>query len=454
MKRKIKVLYATAEAAPYAQVGGLGEVGASLPKALLDTGEVEIRRVMPLYKDTPGRKRYGKDFPVPMGGGFETCILKTDPDDRKISTWFIGNDRYFYRESIYNQEDDGFRFFFFCRAVAEMLKSVSWKPDILHLNDWHTGFLPLLVKEDLPRIRTVFTIHNIAYHGFVPASLIQGLVSDRELFQLGWPEWLNFMKAGILYSDRVTTVSPTYSREIQQPGLGSGMEPYLKQKQGGITGILNGIDTGLYHPSEDGVQPYPYDKKNAAENKKKNRSALRKKYGLPDRDIPLLSMISRLDPEKGIDLVAKALPEMDRSAYQLILMGSGNSYYDGLLADLAREYPENVVVIPEYSFDTARRLYGASDIYLMPSRFEPCGLGQLYAMRYGAVAAGYGDGCGKRSEGGQRLLYGGMERKRTDIRTGKSDCGLPDPAMGNLCKKWHERGFLLAQQGAGVYSAL
>jgi starch synthase len=386
MKRKLRVLYVTAEIAPYAQAGGLGEVGASLPKALADTGEVEVRRVMPLYKETKGRKRYLKDFPVPMGDGFETCILKTDPDykDKGIFTWFIGNDRYYYRDSIYSQEDDGFRFFFFCKAVIEMLKNVSWQPDILHLNDWHTGFLPLLARHDLPGVKTVFTIHNVSYHGFIPASLVRGLVSDKELFQLGWPDWLNFMKAAIIYSDRVTTVSPTYSQEIQQAG-GSGMEPYLKLKQHGVLGILNGIDTTIYNPSRDGVQPYPYEGKKAQENKRKNRTALRKEYGLPDKDIPLVSMISRLIPEKGIDLVAKALQKMDGDAFQLILMGSGNVYYEGLLAGLAKEYPENLVLIPEYSLDLARKIYGASDIYLMPSRYEPCGIGQLYALRYGAV---------------------------------------------------------------------
>jgi starch synthase len=265
------------------------------------------------------------------------------------------------------------------------MKSVSWRPDILHLNDWHTGFLPLLVQNELPQIKTVFTIHNVSYHGFVPASLVNGLVSDKELFQLGWPEWLNFMKAAILYSDRVTTVSPAYSSEIQQASHGSGMEPFLNLKKDGIQGILNGIDTKTYDPSGDGVQPHPYDGKSVAINKKRNRTVLREGYGLPDKEIPLVSMISRLIPEKGIDLVVRALQELDRDAFQLILMGSGNPYYEGLLAGLAKEYPENIVVIPEYSLDLARKIYGASDIYLMPSQYEPCGIGQLYAMRYGAV---------------------------------------------------------------------
>lgn len=378
-------MYVSAEAAPYAQAGGLGEVAASLPKALAETGEVEIGRVIPLYKETKGKKDYVTDFPVPMGQKYEGCILKKDPDNKEIPTWFIGNDAHFYRDSIYSQSDDGFRFFFFCRAVVEMLKNTDWKPDILHLNDWHTGFLPLFIRTKLPHIKTVYTIHNISYHGFVPASLIEGLLPEEDLLKLGWPEWLNFMKAGIIYSDRVTTVSPAYSKEIQHSGLGSGMELYLSEKQYGVTGILNGIDTKIYNPSADGVQAFPFTIEDADTNKKKNRSALREELGLPDSDIPLISMISRFNPEKGIDIIIKALQYMELDSFQLILMGSGNAYYNGLLAELMRDNPGKVIVVPEYSLDLARKIYGACDIYLMPSLYEPCGIGQMYAMRYGAV---------------------------------------------------------------------
>ena len=384
MKRKIKVLYVTAEVSPYAQVGGLGEVGASLPKALQNTKGLEIRRVMPCYKDMAVRKKYIADFPVPMGNEFETCILKSNTDNKDIPTYFIGNDRYFYRDSVYGFDDDGFRFFFFCCAVVEMLKYIKFKPDIIHLNDWHTGFIPLLLKKEFPDIKSIFTIHNIQYQGFIPARLLDGLISDKELFQLGWPEWLNFMKAGILYADRVTTVSPTYGEEIQQPSFSGGMDRLIKKRSDGITGILNGIDTELYNPSADGILQYPY-KENTIANKKKNRTELRMERGLPDKDIPLVSMITRLDASKGIELLIKALPQVDISTFQLIILGSGSSYYQGLLSSLASEYPDNIVVDYNYSSDLAKRIYAASDIYLMPSQYEPCGLGQLYAMRYGVV---------------------------------------------------------------------
>ncbi|NLC44868.1 MAG: glycosyltransferase [Clostridiales bacterium] len=385
MKKKLKVLFVTAESAPYAQVGGLGEVSYALPQALFNN-DVEVRRVMPLYKEYKGRTRYIKDFPVPTEDGkFESCIVKTDPDNKEVPSWFISNHRYFYRDSIYSQEDDGFRFFFFCRAVVEMLKLSSWKPNVIHLNDWHTAFLALLVKRELPEIKTVFTIHNISYDGFIPPSFLDGILSDREKLSLGWPDWLSFMKAGILYADKLTTVSPTYSMEIQQVGSGNQMQPYLQQRQDKITGILNGIDWISYSPKDDGVQPYSFDNKSWKVNKKKNRSALREELNLPDMDIPLISMISRLQTEKGIDLVIKAFQKLNWESFQIIIMGSGNLYYEGLLSSLSSEYPENVVFLPEYSHDLARKIYGASDIYLMPSQYEPCGIGQLYAMRYGAV---------------------------------------------------------------------
>jgi starch synthase len=386
LKKKLKILFVTAESAPYAQVGGLGEVSYALPQALFNTGEVEVRRIMPLYKEFKGRTRYIKDFPVPMEEGrFEGCILKTDPDNKEVPTWFIGNHRYFFRDSIYSQNDDGFRFFFFCKAVVEMLKHSSWKPDIIHLNDWHTGYIPLLIKKELPEIKSIFTIHNIVYDGFIPPSFLNGSLSESEQLPLGWPGWLSFMKAAILYGDKLTTVSPTYSKEILQVGRENQMQPYLQQRQDKITGILNGIDWICYNPKEDGVQPNPYNRKNWKVNKEKNRHVLREELNLPDKDIPLISMISRLQPEKGIDLLIKAFQKMNGHSFQIIIMGSGNPYYEDLLSNLESEYPENLVYIPKYSFDLARKIYGASDIYLMPSQYEPCGIGQLYAMRYGAV---------------------------------------------------------------------
>ncbi len=383
-RRKLRILYVTAEAAPYVTVGGLGEVGGAFPKALANK-DCDVRRVMPCYKDIKSSDlSYVKDFPVPMGDGFETCILRQDRAEKAVPTYFLDNAHYFYREGVYSHPDDGVRFFFFCRAVVEMLKNISFKPDIIHSNDWHTGFLPLLIQKEFPSIRTVFTIHNLRYQGFIPADYLRGIVTERALFRLGWPEWLNFMKAGILYADRVTTVSPGYAAQILKPPHDEGLGYLLKQRENGIAGIINGIDTQVYSPSSDGVLSYPYDAKHL-DNKAKNKAQLRESLGLLNKDAPLLSMVTRLDDSKGIDLLMKTLHKLDEGRFQLVVLGTGNPYYEGLLTDLAKERQGMMSVCFTYHPDLARRIYAASDMYLMPSKMEACGLGQMVAMRYGAV---------------------------------------------------------------------
>lgn len=384
MKRKIRILYVSAEVSPYANAGGLGEVGRSFPEALKESGEFEVRRVMPCYRQISQKLKYLADYPVFMEAGCETCVLKTDPENKDIITYFIGNDRYFCRDNIYAYEDDGFRFFFFCRAVAEMLRILGFKPDIVHTNDWHTGFLPLLLKKEYPSIKTVYTIHNISYHGFIPASCLQDMLSEKERERLGYPKWLDFMKAGILYADLLTTVSPGYRREILKTGHTCDTARLLKEKSASFIGILNGIDTGSYSPENDGVLAYPYNK-NHPVRKKINRSFLRSKLGLTDSDVPLIAMITRLVYDKGLDLLIKAISSADLSTFQLIVMGAGNPYYQGIFEEIAAEYPKSVIFEKEYSSEQAKRIYAAADFYLMPSLSEPCGLGQLYAMRYGAV---------------------------------------------------------------------
>ncbi len=385
MTRKPKILYITAEISPYASAGGLGEVGRSFPKALHETGIAEVRRVMPLYKQVEANLSYLTDFPVEMDGGYETCVLKKDNTDCEgIVTYFIGNDRYYYRDHIYAYEDDGFRFFFFCKAIVKMLTQIDFMPDIVHCNDWHTGFISLLVKKEFPSIKTVYTIHNICYHGYIAPAYLADQITPEEALELGAPEWLDFMKAGIRYADLVTTVSPGYREEILQPDNNSDMLQLLEDKQNSVVGILNGIDTRHYDPMNDGVLVYPYNL-NCIEEKKKNRTLLRKKYGLPDTEVPLLAIITRLEYAKGMDVLMKAISLIDKSTFQLIIMGSGNPYYFGLLQGIARQYPGNFVFVSQYNIELARQIYAAADIYLMPSLYEPCGLGQLYAMRYGTV---------------------------------------------------------------------
>ncbi len=377
-------MYVSAELSPYASTGGLGEVGRSLPKALADSGAFEVQRVMPCYKWIDKDLQYRMDYPVPMDIGYETCIVRTDPGEEELPTYFISNDRYFYRDNIYAYDDDGFRFFFFCRAVIELLKRLPDKPDIIHTNDWHCGFLPLLVKKELPGIKTVYTIHNIGYHGYIPSSYLNGYLDKREEIQLGYPEWLNFMKAGIIYADLVTTVSPGYRKEILKPDKSFGMHRLLKERKNDFVGILNGIDTDSYDPKKKDGLEYPYDSKNLKE-KKKSRALLREAYGLADKNIPLVAMVTRLDYTKGMDVLIKAISYADFRTFQLIILGSGNPYYQGILESVAAGYQGKLAFDFHYTPELAKKIYAAADLYLMPSVYEPCGLGQLYAMRYGAV---------------------------------------------------------------------
>jgi starch synthase len=381
--KKIKLLYAAAEISPYATAGGLGEVGKSFPKALSGDTEYEIYRVMPLHKLVKAPTEYLMDFPIGMEQSHETCVVKKVLDENGITTYLLGNDRYFYRDNIYGYEDDGVRFFFFCKAIIELIKHLPFLPDIVHTNDWHTGILPLLLKKEFPQIKSVYTIHNISYHGYIPAPYLSGL-SLKELYPLGWPEWLNFMKAGIIYSDLLTTVSPGYCEEIKQPGTDCGMISLLESRKDKMIGILNGIDIREYHPGNEDELEYPYDYKQP-ELKKKNRSWLKEHYKLVQDNRPLAVMITRLDYSKGIDVLLKAISLCDFNNFQLIVLGSGNPYYQGLLANAAASYPTSIAVDFIYSAKMAKKIYAGADIYLMPSLFEPCGIGLLYAMRYGTV---------------------------------------------------------------------
>lgn len=384
MKEKIKILYVSTEISPYASVGGLGEVGRSFPKSLYETGNYEVRRVMPLYRSIQQELEYIMDYPVRLGEEFESCILKRFYENGEPPTYFIQNDRYYYREHIYGYDDDGVRFFFFSRAVVELIRRLPFDPDIVHINDWHTGFLACLLKREFPHIKTVFTIHNIAYQGFIPSSYFKGYLSQKELELLGYPEWLNFMKAGIVYADLLTTVSPGYAKELQRPEYSCGLLPLLKQRKSKLVGILNGIDYELYNPAREKELEFPYDSSNY-KLKKKNKEALRKQYGLLKVEKPLYAMITRLDYAKGIELLIEALELLDLNEFQLFILGSGNSCYQNKLMELAIRYPSSIKVEYLYSMELAKRIYAAADIFLMPSLYEPCGLGQLYAMRYGAV---------------------------------------------------------------------
>lgn len=379
MRRKLRVLYVTAECAPYAKAGGLGEVSAALPKAL-SLNNVDIRRVLPLHRGTSCDLKYKCDFSVKMGDKFETCIVKTDATEKDVPAYFVANDYYFNRDDIYKFYDDGERFLFLCKAVVEMLKHIPFKPDIIHCNDWHTGFLPLLLKKEGFKGKTIYTIHNLKYQGCIGADYFENLTED-EMKELGYPGCLNFMSAGLLHSDYITTVSESYAKEMLSQGF--GMDDILSKRTSNIRGILNGIDDEKYDPSKEGDLKIPYSIENI-DDKKKNKDLLQRELGLEVSNVPLIAAVTRLTEVKGIDIMLEGLLNINKP-FQFVLLGSGNMYYEKILEEIAGNYMGKIVVNFKYDEDLAKRIYAGSDMFLMPSLYEPCGLGQLYAMRYGSI---------------------------------------------------------------------
>lgn len=381
MKKKISVLYSTAECAPYARTGGLGDVGGALPEALEDEG-IDIIRVMPMYRNICCNTKYIMHFSVPMGDRYQTCVVEREVSENPVATYFINNDWYFNRNTLYGHYDDGERFLFFCKSAVIFASRIDNAPDIIHCNDWHTAFIPYIVKKMGLDIKTIFTIHNLRYQGWISSDFIKELKPDEdELLKMGYPEYLNFMKSGILYSDFISTVSRGYSREILKPEFGEGMEKLLSFRKNDLYGIINGIDLKEYDPE---CAAFPYSRDNI-ENKRKNKHLLQIESGLEESDLPLVSGVTRLDEQKGIDIMLDAVNRMGLDGFQFVILGTGNSKYEKAIEELSQKYSKRFTGYLRFDSSLSKKIYAGSDIFLMPSRYEPGGLGQLYAMRYGAV---------------------------------------------------------------------
>ncbi len=390
------VLFAAAEAMPFAKTGGLGEVIGSLPRALRRLG-VDARVVMPLYRSIPAgllaEMRLVKEITVPVGWRRQYCGLHT-LRHRDVPFYFLDNKYYFDRPHLYGHPDEAERYAFFARAVLEAVPHLGFRPEILHCHDWHAGltaaYLAAHYRHRAPYrdIRTVFTIHNLKYQGIFD-KVIMGDIVD-----LGWEHFtvdgvefydqVSFMKAGIVYSDRVTTVSPSYAEEIRHPFYGEQLDGLLRRRGGDLAGILNGIDFETYDPAAD---PHLFRRYDAAspEGKLDNTRRLQAALGLPvSPAAPLVAVISRLVRQKGLDLIIRVHEEMLALGIQLVVMGDGEDWYRAFLWDAAHRHPDQVVPLA-YDETMARRIFAAADLFLMPSLFEPCGLAQLTAMRYGAL---------------------------------------------------------------------
>jgi len=394
----VKVLFAVSECVPFVKTGGLADVAGALPKELKRLG-TDIRVIMPKYGLIPQsiREKMEKvtDFKVKIGWRNQYCgIEKLVQDD--VIYYFIDNEYYFKRDSLYGHYDDGERFSYFCRAVLESLKKLDFQPDIIHSHDWHTGMINYLVKEEYSmdpfysHIKTVFTIHNLQFQGIFPKSVMHDLLNlGDEHFSIERLEFygnISFMKGGIVSSDKITTVSPTYKEEIQTPYFGERLDGLLRFRSSSLIGILNGIDDVLYNPADDPYIKKTYNEMNCQNKKKHNKLALQEMFGLPlKEEVPIIAMVTRLTKQKGLDLVKRVLHEMLEWDIQFIVLGTGDNEFENYFRHMEWAYPNKCKAYIGFNEALAHQIYAGADLFLMPSKFEPCGLGQLIALRYGAI---------------------------------------------------------------------
>jgi len=405
---RLRVLVIASEVAPFAKTGGLADVAGALPRALQGLGH-DVRILLPKYR---GAEVHASDtrvvvpnIRVPLGDRSAEGALIEGHSQSGVPVYLLEHEHYFNRDSLYGTADGDYwdnceRFVFFCRAALEGLARLDgarpgarWQPQIIHANDWQTGLLPVYLHtlyRDHPflgRLATVFTIHNLAYQGVF-------WHYDMPMTGLGWDLFtpaglefygkLNFLKGGLIFSDLLTTVSRTYAREIRTPAFGSGLEGVLEERSQDLHGVVNGIDYEVWNPSKDPAIAHPFAAEDP-EPKAVCRETLRRELGLEDGAGPVIGVVTRLAEQKGMDLVLEAVPGLLAEGCQLVVLGSGDSRLEEAFRAAAGTHRGRVAVRIGYDDDLSRRIYAGSDAFLMPSRYEPCGLGQLIALRYGAA---------------------------------------------------------------------
>ncbi len=403
----MNIVFTAAEAYPFAKVGGLADVLGALPKSLTKLG-AEVSLIIPLYSDI-NKEQYRIE---PL----DSVILLDTPDGEQeaiihkgylpyteIPVFFIGNRRYFDRPGIYSDPktgesypDDGARFSFFSRSVPEVIKRVGIKPDILHANDYQTAlvlvYLRKLYRNDpvFKDTKTVFSIHNLAYQGvFDPSILEYTRIGHDEFYPTGPFEFwnrVNFMKLGILFSDHITTVSPTYAEEIQTTDFGHGLEGVLTENAHKLTGILNGVDYSVWNPATDPYLKVHFTPEKLA-NKKQLKRELLEKSGLPEThiDLPMIGMVTRMADQKGFDIIGRAIDSILQLPLTFVILGTGRKGIESMLRDAAERHPKKMAAHFMFNPSMAHLIEAGSDMFLMPSRYEPCGLNQMYSLKYGTV---------------------------------------------------------------------
>lgn len=398
-----KILFASSEVHPLIKTGGLADVSASLPIALKQSGE-DVRIIVPAYRQCLEKLSHIRTVAtIKLDGYYKPVeILESVLPDTDVPLYLLSSPEHFDREGgAYSQpgggdwEDNPARFALFSRAIAALALNetdIDWQPDVLHCNDWQTGLAPALIADNPARPKTVFTIHNLAYQGLYSRDVFNALDLPQSFWHsdsIEFYDLMSFMKGGLIYSDHITTVSPTYAREICSYEFGYGLEGLLSLRagQGRLTGILNGIDNNEWNPETDQYLPHTYSAANL-KAKYQNKTALQNEYGLPQKDDALLiGLISRLVSQKGVDLSIGALSKLLQSGanIQFVCLGSGEQSYEQDLRVLRAHYPDKVGVKIGYDEGLSHRIEAGSDVFLMPSRFEPCGLNQLYSLRYGTL---------------------------------------------------------------------
>ena len=397
----MNILLVSSEVTPFAKTGGLADVAGALPQALARLNH-DVRLFMPYYHTVSEKqvatKRLGIKVEVEIAGLRRSAELRQGQLG-EIPVYFLDYPEFFQRQGLYgtsagDYSDNAQRFGLFCRAVLEALPQLKFRPDVLHLNDWQTGLIPVLLRSErandpfYARTATVTTIHNLGYQGLFPPETLPELGLDPTLFHMEGLEYygqLSFLKGGLFFSDLITTVSPSYCREIQTPEFGHGFDGILRSRSDLLVGILNGIDCQQWNPATDEALHTPYSAEQPA-GKAQNKLDLQHHLGLArDSHLPIVAMVTRLATQKGLDILEKAWAKLIRRPLQFVLLGDGEEKHMAFFRRLQDRHPELVSITLSFDDTLARQIYAGSDLFLMPSHYEPCGLGQLIALRYGSI---------------------------------------------------------------------